>query len=249
MPGTPEFGCLRRLHASATEPTALRPNRPGTIHLPPEAAYPKRTPACRRQAYHRRMLRPSAFSQRSLSRLIRGFTAIELMVTVAILAILAALAAPSFTPLMERWRVRQIAEELQSTLYYARSEAIKRGGNITIARHTSGSDCSDISTSPALWNCGWTVFFTAPGTTTATALQEAPAPSRSRIEIRDSQDNALGSDSPISIDRWGQITLSSNASFDFLISPENSSSTHTAKLCIYAGGRVKRLDTGSNSCS
>ena len=62
----------------------------------------------------------------------RGFTAIELMVTIGIAAILAALAAPSFTGLMERWRVRQAAEGLQSTLYYARSEAIKRGGNVVM---------------------------------------------------------------------------------------------------------------------
>ena len=39
----------------------------------------------------------------------RGFTAIELMVTIGIAAILAALAAPSFTGLMERWRVRHAA--------------------------------------------------------------------------------------------------------------------------------------------
>src|SRR2546427_6401346 len=35
------------------------------------------------------------------------------------------LAAPSFTPLMERWRVRQVAEDLQATIYFARSEALK----------------------------------------------------------------------------------------------------------------------------
>ena len=39
-----------------------------------------------------------------------GFTAIELLVVVAIVAILTALAAPSFTPLIERWRVRQARE-------------------------------------------------------------------------------------------------------------------------------------------
>ncbi|MGL6206135.1 MAG: pilus assembly FimT family protein, partial [Giesbergeria sp.] len=61
-----------------------------------------------------------------------GFTAIELMVVVAIVAVLAALAAPSFTPLIERWRVRQAAENLTSSLYFARSEAIKRGGGIAL---------------------------------------------------------------------------------------------------------------------
>ena len=53
-----------------------------------------------------------------------GFTMIELMTVVAIMAILLALAGPSFTPLIERWRVRDSAETLTSTLYYARSEAI-----------------------------------------------------------------------------------------------------------------------------
>jgi type IV fimbrial biogenesis protein FimT len=65
----------------------------------------------------------------------RGFTAIELMVTVAILAVLAGIAAPSFNPIIERWRVRQVSEELQSTLYFARSEAVKRGGGYHPPKH------------------------------------------------------------------------------------------------------------------
>lgn len=56
-----------------------------------------------------------------------GFTAIELMVVVSIVSILAALAAPSFALLIENWHVRESAEQVQSTLAFARSEAIKRG--------------------------------------------------------------------------------------------------------------------------
>ena len=90
------------------------------------------------------------------SRFTRGFTIIELMVTVAVLGVLAAIAAPSFQPLIERWQVRQVSEELQSTLYFTRSEAIKRGGNIIIQRSTSASNCS--VSDADLWKCGW-VFY------------------------------------------------------------------------------------------
>jgi type IV fimbrial biogenesis protein FimT len=178
-----------------------------------------------------------------------GFTAIELMVAVTILAILAALAVPSFTPLIERWRMRQITEELQSTLYYARAEAIKRGGNISIVRTLGDSGCSDISSSPALWDCGWQVLITTPGTNTTTNLQRASAPSRTHIQLRDGQGRAIDTGTPINIDRWGQISLGTSSSFDFLISPANSSSTDTAKLCVSAGGRIRRLNIGSDSCN
>ncbi|MBP6653225.1 MAG: prepilin-type N-terminal cleavage/methylation domain-containing protein, partial [Xylophilus sp.] len=66
------------------------------------------------------------YSQRHL----KGFTLLEVMVVVSILAVLAALAAPSFTPMIERWRVRQAVEATTSMLYYARSEGVKRGGNV-----------------------------------------------------------------------------------------------------------------------
>ena len=59
------------------------------------------------------------FSRRAsagINRRFRGFTAIELMVTVAIAAILAALAAPSFSSLTERWQVRQAADDLRSNM-------------------------------------------------------------------------------------------------------------------------------------
>lgn len=53
-----------------------------------------------------------------------GFTLIEAMVVVALVAILAALAAPSFTTLIANQRVTSSAQELQTLLQFARAEAV-----------------------------------------------------------------------------------------------------------------------------
>ena len=84
----------------------------------------------------------------------RGFTAIELLVVIAVLAVLAALAAPSFVPLMEKWRVRQVSEALQSSLYFARSEAIKRGGGVAIHKLPNAGTSAD-------WSSGWQICIDA----------------------------------------------------------------------------------------
>ena len=62
-----------------------------------------------------------------------GFTLLELMIIVAILGILIALAAPSFTSLLERRKIIAAAEAIQSDLRWARSEAIKRNTDVTVS--------------------------------------------------------------------------------------------------------------------
>ena len=56
----------------------------------------------------------------------RGVTLIELMVTIVVLAILASMAIPSFTNMMERQRLINATEAIYSDLQNARSEAVKR---------------------------------------------------------------------------------------------------------------------------
>ncbi len=55
-----------------------------------------------------------------------GFTIIELMIVIAVIAILAAIAVPSFSDTLERKRIQGVAESVKAEFEYARSEAIKQ---------------------------------------------------------------------------------------------------------------------------
>ena len=74
-----------------------------------------------------------------------GFTLTELLVTVSIISILLTLAVPSFNNLILAQNVRTSAADLQTSLIFARSEAIKRAADVNMVP-ASGD-----------WKNGWTV--------------------------------------------------------------------------------------------
>jgi type IV fimbrial biogenesis protein FimU len=69
----------------------------------------------------------------------RGFTLIELIVTVVIVGIFAAIAIPSFTSLIHRSSVTSAANEFYDLLQYARGEAITRTTGIIVSAPSSNS--------------------------------------------------------------------------------------------------------------
>lgn len=75
----------------------------------------------------------------------RGFTIIELMIAVAILAIIVTIAAPSMSDLVRDQRVKTATFDLYSALIFARSEAIKRNANV------------DVVPAATDWAAGWQV--------------------------------------------------------------------------------------------
>ena len=61
----------------------------------------------------------------------KGFTIIELVVTLAIIAILAAIAAPSFREYLATQRLKGAITELSTDLQFARSESVQKNAAIT----------------------------------------------------------------------------------------------------------------------
>lgn len=73
----------------------------------------------------------------------RGFTMIELMIVIALAAIVLALAVPSFTATLAKKRMEGVASELGTDIQYARSEAVQRNAPVRII---VGSNCYTIHT-------------------------------------------------------------------------------------------------------
>lgn len=178
-----------------------------------------------------------------------GFTAIELLVVIAIVAVLAGLASPSFGPLIERWRVRQAAEDLQATLYLARSEAVKRGGNIVVRKLPNADGCT--TSGSTQWACGWFVFYDTNANGAQDADQTPPEDTFQRVGSPVATTITLASSNGfITVDRWGQFASNSNNNFAFRIIPagKTQSDPSASTLCVGSGGRIKRLNGGNASC-
>ncbi len=84
----------------------------------------------------------------------RGFTLIELMVAIAVAAILLSLGLPSFQQAMRSNRVATTSNEMLASLALARGEALKGLGPAGVCATTDGAVCSG----NADWSDGWLVW-------------------------------------------------------------------------------------------
>ena len=85
-----------------------------------------------------------------------GFTITELMVVVAIVAILMAIGVPSYRYITNSYRMSAEVNGLLGDLQYARSEAIKEGQTVTACVSTNGTACDGGAN--INWASGWIVF-------------------------------------------------------------------------------------------
>src|SRR3569832_1169297 len=94
-----------------------------------------------------------------LAALSRGFTLVELLVTISIATILVTLAVPSFSDFVKNYRMITQTNDFVTALNVARSEAILRGNRITLYKNNDGAGC----VSGGNWEQGWIVFVDADG--------------------------------------------------------------------------------------
>lgn len=155
------------------------------------------------------MIRPGHALPAKKSTSMAGFTVIELLVTVMVLAILATIAAPNMTAFILSTRVRGAATDLYSALIFARSEAIKRNANIDIVPISA-------------WQGGWQV---KSGATVLTQQDAYPA----TLSI-------VGPAGTITYQRDGR--LSGNATATFAVSAPSNTRVTTKTVSVDLGGRA-----------
>jgi len=87
----------------------------------------------------------------------RGFTVVEMMITLLVLAILIVVGAPAFTDLIKDNRMLSDVYAMRAALNNARSEAMARRNFVTVCRSDDGATCTGD------WNEGYIAFTDADG--------------------------------------------------------------------------------------
>lgn len=144
----------------------------------------------------------------------RGFTLVEMLVTLAIFAVLLMIAIPSMRPFLQSQSVKNASMDINSTVALARSEAIKRNATVDVTAN-SATD----------WSQGWVVSQNTP----AAVIRKQPALGNLVI---------TSSSGSFSFDGNGRMTSTGST---FTVKPLNKAGSQPLCLTVTVGstGRVE----------
>jgi type IV fimbrial biogenesis protein FimT len=145
---------------------------------------------------------------------VAGFTLIEMLTVLTVVAILAMTAAPSFSPLIASKRAEAAATDLYIALVTARGEATKRNADATLAPNTGG------------WQLGWQVSVIDPSDSSRTlAIDDHPVT------------NGVTVSGPASVVYQSSGRVQGNSNVSFVVTAVHGSSTEQRWVCVDLSGR------------
>lgn len=190
-----------------------------------------------------------------------GFTLIELMVVLSIVAILVTLAAPSFQKLIQSNTISGAVNTFLADLRFARSEAIRRGGAVVMCRSDypeatnpvcgPSSDGLDIDGDGLGdgWVSGWIIFADMNNNGTKTAAEpllrvQGPIKAIGSIMER----HGSNSSTKFRFTSTGRLlNLNSATTLQFGGNPTFSNDIQRV-VCVSVGGRARIAGDGTTDC-
>lgn len=165
-----------------------------------------------------------------------GFTLVELMVVLTIVAVLAAMAAPSMRDLIARYQTSTVTDQVVATLSVARMEAVRRSGNVVLEKMAGTTNpCAN----DQQWSCGLRLWADvnrngAFNAGTDVVLREIDVPGSVRL-----LNMSAGSTANLTLNRWGQANGINALCFQ-VTKPGIAAADRSVRVA--AGGRIQVVE-------
>ena len=172
----------------------------------------------------------------------KGVTLIEIMVSLAIVGILASIGMPSFIEMIKKFRINAVRDDLLASIQLAKTDAIRRGLPIILIRT---STCGLTFTDAGDWRCGWQSVVDSNNNSEADAAELA-APLQVSTVPSGYVVSQTANGSQLIINKWGQAVGTKT----FVISNTSDGLTGNATqtVCMMLGTRIFSKN-GSAACS
>ena len=180
---------------------------------------------------------------KSKQNIYRGVTLVELLVTLSIMAILSAIAIPSFSSMVQDFAISGQVNSMNADVRYARSEAMKRGINVVLC-----PSADPLATTPTCsgtsWRTGWIIFVDSNNNAASDAGELLL---RRQESLSDKSGGITATQNSISLTRDGRLPAT-NATASVVVtflSTGSGSSQQSKFLCISTNGRPKAVKKAS----